>query len=221
MKFLAKLGLTIFPVFILVIIGILGWLSLYQGDLPDVGLFAKFAPDIPGVASDPCLSRPVTVVPAGKIAEEMREAIRAAESEKILPFQVARFLLCGWQRYGNLRYTVDQYRLVWHLRWRFSKDQVLTIYMNRVYFGDDTFGVADAARRFFGKQPKDLNIPEAALLAGMIRAPDRFSPYKYPDAALQRRNQVIEAMLAQGAAGAEEASKAESAPIGALPTPIK
>ena len=88
--------------------------------------------------------------------------------------------------------------------------------MNRVYLAKGTFGVTDASRRFFGKKPKDLSLQEAALLAGMIRGPARFSPYKYPDAALQRRTQVIETMRAQGRISAEEAATAEAKPLGIL-----
>ena len=202
---------------ILTATGALGWFFFYNGDLPEVGLLTPFAPNTAGVANDSCLSHPIAVVPAREIAQEVAVAIKAAERETIRPFEVTRSLLCGRQRLGNLRYALDQYRLVWRIRWRFTKDQLLTVYLNRVYFGDDTFGVADAARHFFGKKPKDLNVAEAALLAGMTRAPARFSPYKYPDAALRRRNEVIEAMRLQGAISAEEASKAEATPLGVLP----
>ena len=217
MRLLLKLALSVFLVVILVIIGILAWFFFYQGDLPDVGLLAQFAPDAPGVAPDPCLSLPITVVPAREIAQTIEVAIKATESETNRPFQVARSLICGWERHGNLTYAMDQYRLVWRIRQRFPEDQMLTIYMNRVYFGEDTFGVADASRHYFSKKPNNLTIAEAAFLAGIIKAPSRLSPQKYPDLALQRRNQVTEAMRIQGVISAADASKAEATPLGVRP----
>lgn len=217
MKLLPKVALKVLLVFILGVVGILGWFFFYQGDLPDVGLLTQFAPEAPGVVSDVCLSKAITVVPAREVPKQMRAAIQAAEPEETRPFQVARSLVCGPKRYTNLSYALDQYRLVWRIRWRFSSDQVLTIYMNRVYFAHDTFGVADASHHFFGKQPKDLNVANAALLAGIIRSPGRFSPQKYPDVALKRRNEVIEEMRLQGAISSTEASNAEATPLGVLP----
>lgn len=216
MKLFAKIGIVAFLFLVLVIVSILGWFFFYQGGLPDVRQLARFAPDASEVVADACLSRPISVVPAPEVGKAFRDAVKAAEQETLLPFLTADFLLCESQRRSNLRYALDQYRLVWHIRRRFSKDQVLTIYVNRVYLADDTFGVTDASRRFFRKKPGNLTVAEAALLAGMIRAPSRFSPYKYAGAALQRRNQVIKAMLTQGTISAEEAATAEAMPLGVL-----
>lgn len=136
-------------------------------------------------------------------------------------FQLARFVLCGEKRRSNARYALDQYRLIAHIRWQFSKDQIFTIYMNQVYFGDDMRGVEDASRHFFGKNASSLSVAQAALLAGMIRAGDALSPYKHSDRALRRRTQVIEAMRAKGLLSAAEAAKTEAEPLGVLPTPNK
>jgi len=113
-------------------------------------------------------------------------------------------------------YGVDQYRVVWHIRSRFSKDQMLTIQMNSAYFADDVFGIAEASRHFFGKKPANLTVAEAALLAGMIRNPSRFSPYKHTEEALHRRYQVIEEMRSRGAISAIDAATAEAEPLGVL-----
>lgn len=215
MKLFARIGLAALLVLILAIAGILGWFFLYEGDLPDVGQLANFAPDASGIVVDGCFSRPIPVASALEIGKEFRDAIKAAEQGTLLPFRTANFLLCESEHRNNLRYVLDEYRLVWHIRRRFTEDQLLAIYANRVYFARDTFGVTDASHRFFGKKPKDLSIQEAALLAGMIRGPG-FSPYKYPGAALQRRNQVIEAMRAQGTISAEEAATAAATPLGVL-----
>jgi penicillin-binding protein 1A len=213
-KLLPKLALTLLLILVLVMIAGGWWLLFYRGDLTDVGFLAQFTPDTLGVVSDVCFSRPITVIPAREIAGEIKAAVKAAEPETTIPFQVAQTLVCGPKRYSNLRYALDEYRLMWRIRLRFTREQILTIYMNRAYFAHDTFGVGDASSHFFGKKPKDLTIAEAALLAGMIRAPGRFSPYKYPDAALQRRDEVIEAMRIQGAISDAEASQAKAKPLG-------
>lgn len=217
MKLFAKTALAAFLVLVLPIAGTLGWFFFRQGDLPDVRQLANFAPDAPGVVVDPCLSQAITVAPALEIGKEFRDAIKAAEQKALLDFRSADFLLlCESEHRNNLRLALDEYRLDWHIRRRFSQDQLLAIYMNRVYIGNGMFGVTDASHRFFGKKSKDLTVAEAALLAGMIRAPGKFSPYKYADAALERRNQVIEAMRAQGTISPEEAATAKAKPLGVL-----
>jgi len=221
MKILMKIGVAVFAMFALVIVGIFGWLFLYTGDLPDVGRLAQFAPDAPAVVSVPCLLKSITVVPASQVGKELREAIQAVEPEKMRSFHVTRLVLCGEWRRSNLKYALDQYRLIPRIRWHFSKDQIFTIYMNQVYFGDDMHGVEDASRHFFGKNASSLSVAQAALLAGMIRAGDALSPYRHADRALRRRNEVLQAMRVQGRLSADEATKAESEPLGVLPAEIK
>ena len=114
---------------------------------------------------------------------------------------------------GMGRYHLNSLRLSWHIRSRFSQEQIFTIYANRAYFGSGATGVESASRQFFRKEADALNTEEAALLAGLLRAPEYFSPYKRPEKALQRRNQVLEAMAAQGKLSAIEAARAEATPI--------
>jgi len=111
------------------------------------------------------------------------------------------------------RYHVNSFRLSWRIRRRFSAQQVFTIYANRAYFGLGVTGVESASRQFFRKNADTLNTEQAALLAGLLRAPDYFSPYKHPENALRRRNQVLEAMAAQGKLSASDAARAEATPV--------
>ncbi|MCL2324192.1 MAG: penicillin-binding protein [Actinomycetia bacterium] len=78
---------------------------------------------------------------------------------------------------------------------RFTKDQILTMYLNTVYYGEGAYGVQIAARTYFAKNAADLTLPEAALIAGMPQLPSRTSPYDNPAAALARRNEVLDRML--------------------------
>jgi penicillin-binding protein 1A len=84
--------------------------------------------------------------------------------------------------------------LALYLESRYSKDQILTLYLNRVYFGAGTYGIAAAAERFFGKPPSQLTLPEAAMLAGSVKAPARYNPLTDADASVERGGVVLRAM---------------------------
>jgi len=81
----------------------------------------------------------------------------------------------------------------------FSKDEILELYMNEIYFGDGAYGVETAARLFFAKGAADLSVSEAAVLAGIPKHPARYSPLRYPENARQRRDVVLRAMWNTGA----------------------
>src|SRR5216110_98506 len=78
---------------------------------------------------------------------------------------------------------------------QFTKQQILEFYINRIYFGTGCYGVETASQAYFGKSASQLNLPEAALLAGLIRSPNRFSPLKNPDGAAIQRNAVLDRMV--------------------------
>jgi penicillin-binding protein 1A len=78
----------------------------------------------------------------------------------------------------------------------FTKQQILELYVNRIYFGTGCYGVETASQAYFGKNASKLNLPEAALLAGLIRGPNRFSPLKNPEGAAIQRDAVLDRMVA-------------------------
>ncbi len=98
-----------------------------------------------------------------------------------------------------------------------SKQEILELYLNQIYFGDGSYGVASAARNFFGKEPKDLLLHEAALLAGLPANPARYSPRRHPEAAKERRNHVLRRMYEERLIGAAEYRQAAAASLGATP----
>jgi penicillin-binding protein 1B len=104
---------------------------------------------------------------------------------------------------------------------RLSKEEILALYCNEVYMGQRggvaVRGVRQAARAFFGKEPKDLSLSEAATLAGMIQAPARYAPDRHPQGARARRDTVLAAMLRDGAVSAEEARAAAAEPVRVAP----
>ncbi|BBY17115.1 transglycosylase/D,D-transpeptidase PonA2 [Mycolicibacterium litorale] len=99
------------------------------------------------------------------------------------------------------------------------KAEILARYLNLVSFGNGAFGVQDAAKTYFGIDARDLNWQQAALLAGMVRSPSSLDPYIYPDAALERRNVVLNTMIENLPDKADELRAAKSAPLGILPQP--
>ena len=89
---------------------------------------------------------------------------------------------------------VQEVVLALYLESRYSKDEILTLYLNRVYFGAGVYGVEAAAERFFGKPASHLSLTEAAMLAGSVKAPTRYNPLTDPDASMRRADVVLAAM---------------------------
>lgn len=120
------------------------------------------------------------------------------------------------QRDGWLYLTADKVRemiIARRIENIYSKDEILALYLNTVSFGENIFGIEMAARRFFNKEPIDLEIHEAAALTGMLRATSWYNPHRNPNSALQRRNIVIRQMARYGKISSELADKAMSLPI--------
>ncbi len=92
------------------------------------------------------------------------------------------------------------------LEWKFSKEQILELYLNKVYFGGGAYGIDSASRKFFSHSARELSTAEAAIIAGLVKAPSRYSPTADVDAAVGRANVVLEQMRKYGAIGAAEAA---------------
>ena len=110
-------------------------------------------------------------------------------------------------------------RLALALEDTYSKDELLTRYLNVVYFGQNAYGVQPAAQAFFGVDAADLTLPQAALLAGLAQSPTDDDPFTNPDAATQRRDEVLSRMAEQGLVDEAEATAARSTPLGLAPAP--
>jgi len=111
------------------------------------------------------------------------------------------------------------------LEQKFSKEEIFEFYANRVDLGQrgsfTISGFAEAARSYFNKDLKDINLPEAALLAGLIQAPSYLSPYRHPERALERRNLVLDSMADTEAITKEQAEKAKAAPLKLAPPNVE
>jgi penicillin-binding protein 1A len=100
---------------------------------------------------------------------------------------------------------------------QFTKQQILELYINRIYFGAGCYGVETASQAYFGKNASKLNLAEAALLAGVIRSPNRFSPLKNPEGAAQQRDAVLDRMVELKKISAADASQAKLAKVNPHP----
>ena len=233
MRWLLRIVLFLAGTVLLVLVVGFCWLYFYSRDLPDVSLLAPYASASVTQVSDPCLGSS-DAIPFEKIGENLRNAIRAAEANESdpgalseifqnnsrdkpplhrvsLPISVSRSLFCSPSK--MLKRHFDELRAAIQLDRRYSRQQLFTIFANRVYLGPGLIGVQRGSEFYFHKSSDELDIAEAALLVGLIRSPAVYSPSKHPDRALRRRNAVIDAMLENGAITLAEAQSAKAAPL--------
>ncbi len=119
----------------------------------------------------------------------------AAQGGSTITQQLAKNLFLTQER--TLTRKLQEVMLAFWLEHKFTKRQVLELYLNRVYFGAGAYGVEAAAQRYFGKSARQLTLPEAAMLAGLVQSPSRLAPTRNPDGAEARARLVIAAMAEQ------------------------
>jgi penicillin-binding protein 1A len=141
---------------------------------------------------------------------------RFSQGGSTLTQQLAKNLFLKPDR--TLERKVQEVLLALWLEHKHTKDQILAMYLNRVYFGSGAYGVEAASRRYFGKGARDVSLPEAALLAGLLKAPSRLSPARDPKAAEERAQLVLAAMRDEGMISARELTFAMSAPANRSPS---
>ena len=99
------------------------------------------------------------------------------------------------------------------LEYNYSKEEIIAMYLNTVAFGHNAYGIRSAAKTFFDKDPKNLNIEESALMAGVVNAPTRYSPIRNPELSMQRRNLVLRSMCKNGYLTEAECDSISQIPI--------
>ncbi len=120
----------------------------------------------------------------------------------------------------NLKRKMLEAMVALRIEREFSKEKILEAYVNRIYFGSGCYGVETASQAYFGKNASKLNLSEAAVLAGLIRSPNRFSPLKNPEGAAAQRNAVLERMLELKKITAAQAREARGTKIASNPRRI-
>jgi 1A family penicillin-binding protein len=110
--------------------------------------------------------------------------------------------------------------LAFHLSRGYSKEQVLAFYLNEVYYGNMAYGIEAAAQSYFGKPARELNLPEAALLAGLVQSPSELNPFNAPEAAKARQRIVLDLMVKQGRITSDQADAAFAMPLTLRPSTV-
>lgn len=113
----------------------------------------------------------------------------------------------------NISRKAQEAWLAIQLEQKATKQEILTYYINKVYMSNGNYGMQTAAQNYYGKDLRELSLPQLALLAGMPQAPNQYDPYSHPEAALDRRNLVLSEMKGQGYISAEQYEKAINTPI--------
>ncbi len=185
------------------------------------------------------------LVPLAQIPQSLRDAILATEDRRfyshwgIDPIGVARAVVQNYRRGRiveggstitqqltkvlfltpdkSLERKLREAVLAMELERRYSKDRILEMYLNQVYFGSGSYGVEAAARTYFGKSVSELTVRESALLAGLPRAPTNYSPFERPEAAKRRREVVLRRMVDFGTIKDEEAKRLAKTDLGLIP----
>ncbi len=142
-------------------------------------------------------------------------SMRFSEGASTLTQQLARTLFLTPEK--SIVRKIKEAFLAIEIEQRFSKDQILAMYANQVYFGHGVYGVEAASRFFFGKPASELSLPDAALLAGIIQRNIAQSPLRYPDRALARRDYVLRRMLEEGMIDKEQFDEARAAKLEVSP----
>jgi membrane peptidoglycan carboxypeptidase len=131
---------------------------------------------------------------------------------------LARVLAARSERRNNIR-RIKERMLAEVIEETFSKEKILNIYLNRVFLGRGSFGVASAAHSYFNKSPKDLTLEELAYLAALPKGPVNYHPIRHAEKAIKRRNWVLDRMVEEGYVSQQEAEAAKARPLGFNPPP--
>ena len=134
------------------------------------------------------------------------KAGRVVEGGSTITQQLTKTMFLSRER--TLPRKIKEAILAVRLELVFTKDEILEMYLNQIYYGHGTYGVEAAARNYFGKSVKDLTIAECAMIASLPKAPNNYSPYRNPKRALKRRNHVIRRMANISFINQEEAKLA-------------
>ena len=129
-----------------------------------------------------------------------------------LTMQLARNLFLSSEKTYSRKF--QEVLLTMQIERRFTKQQIFTMYANQIYLGRGTYGFEAGAEYYFSKHAKDLTLPEAALLAALPKGPEYYSPVRYPERALKRRNLVLSEMLEDGKITQAQADAAKAVPLG-------
>jgi len=151
--------------------------------------------------------------PLGLVRASFRDASAGTvvEGGSTITQQLAKNLFLSPKR--TLTRKLEEVIYAIWLEQRFTKDEILELYLNRVYFGGGTYGIEAAAQHYFGRSARSVTLPQAALLAGLLKAPSKYAPTRSVKLASARVDEVLENMVEAGFLSSEEARAASQQPL--------
>ncbi|HZP03540.1 MAG TPA: PBP1A family penicillin-binding protein [Terracidiphilus sp.] len=158
----------------------------------------------------------------GALRNDLTPGHKWTEGGSTLTMQLARGFFLTPER--SLKRKFIEIVITFQLEHRFTKQQIFQMYANQINLGQrgsfsiDGFG--EASQAYFGKDVRQLNLAECALLAGIIQSPNRLNPFRHPDRAIDRRNLVLDTMVETGAITKEEAEKTKAEPLHLMPSSV-
>ncbi|WP_033920553.1 transglycosylase domain-containing protein [Sphingomonas sp. 37zxx] len=160
---------------------------------------------------------PIGIARSVKLAYQYRGTDRRLQGASTITQQVARTVFLS-NKYDFGR-KIREIILALAIERKFSKDQILELYLNKVYFGGGAYGIDAASRRFFAHPATNLSLSEAAVIAGLVKAPSRYSPTADAEAARGRAGVVLDVMVETGAITRSQAARAEPSEVKLAPEP--
>jgi len=154
----------------------------------------------------------VNLVRAVEAAYRDLHSDQRAQGASTITMQLARNLFLSSEKTYSRK--LQEIFLSMQIERRFTKQQIFALYANQIYLGRGTYGFEAGSEYYFSKHVRDLTLPEAALLAALPKGPESYSPVRYPERALKRRNLVLSEMLQDGKITRAQADAARRAPLG-------
>jgi penicillin-binding protein 1A len=153
------------------------------------------------------------ISPRGIARALMRDVLhrRSAQGGSTLTQQLSKLIFLKPEK--TIGRKIKEMVLALQIERNFSKQEILALYLNQIYFGNGVYGVQSASKLYFGKDVSEMTLGECALLTGLIPSPERFSPFNSPDRAKQRRHLVLQRMKEEKYITAKEAETADVEPI--------
>lgn len=172
--------------------------GLTQGRMVHVRDLPAYVPGAFIAIEDRRFRSHIGVDPIGLVRAALKNMLagRVVQGGSTITQQLAKNLFLSPSRTFDRK--MQEAMLALYLESRYSKDQILTLYLNRVYFGAGVYGIEAASEKFFGKHAGELGLTEAAIIAGSVKAPARYNPFSDSDAGLARARTVLNAMQSAG-----------------------
>jgi len=148
----------------------------------------------------------------GVLRATMRNIEGSREGGSTITMQLARNLYLSSEK--TISRKLKEVNIALDLERKFTKQEILLMYLNTVYFGRGSYGIWAASQEYFSKTPDKLSVTESALLVGLLKAPNQFDPITYPDRAIKRRNIVLSNMVATGQISRASFDKYKNRPLG-------